>query len=89
MNTWKIFKKFYELFEGFITQYLKDSKDHKDSVYYFLSRMLIIISISRGKSEQFLKSSSREFIKFSPKLLLKLLFCNILPSYIMCKLPFL
>ena len=40
MNTWKIFKKFYELFEGFITNYLKDSKDHKDSVYYFLNKFL-------------------------------------------------
>ena len=40
MNTWKIFKKFYELFEGFITIYLKDSKDHKDSVYYFLYKFL-------------------------------------------------
>ena len=40
MNTWKIFKKFYELFEGIITIYLKDSKDHKDSVYYFLYKFL-------------------------------------------------
>ena len=40
MNNWKIFKKFYELFEGFITTYLLDSKDDKDSIHYFLYRFL-------------------------------------------------
>ena len=40
MNNWKIFKKFYELFEGFITEYLSDSKSNEDSIYYFLYRFL-------------------------------------------------
>ena len=57
MNTWKIFKKFYELFEGFITNYLKDSKDNKDSVYYFLYKFLQYDSDS--KFEEIIKERAK------------------------------
>ena len=66
MNTWKIFKKFYELFEGFITQYLKDSKDHKDSVYYFLYKFLQYDSSSNF--EEIIKKRARAINKIIYKL---------------------
>lgn len=66
MNTWKIFKKFYELFEGFITQYLKDSKDHKDSVYYFLYKFLQYDSSSNF--EEIIKRRARAINKIIYKL---------------------
>ena len=57
MNTWKSFTKFYELFEGFITNYLKDSKDNKDSVYYFLYKFLQYDSDS--KFEEIIKERAK------------------------------
>ena len=66
MNTWKIFKKFYELFEGIITNYLKDSKDHKDSVYYFLYKFLQYDSSSNF--EEIIKRRARAVYKIINKL---------------------
>jgi hypothetical protein len=66
MNTWKIFKKFYELFEGFITTYLKDSKDHKDSVYYFLYKFLQYDSSSNF--EEIIKKRAKAINKIINKL---------------------
>jgi len=40
MNNWKIFKLFYELFEGFIVNYLPNDKNGKDNIYYFLYNFL-------------------------------------------------
>ena len=66
MNTWKIFKKFYELFEGFITFYLKDSKEHEDSVYYFLYKFLQYDSSSNF--EEIIKRRARAINKIINKL---------------------
>ena len=66
MNTWKIFKKFYELFEGFITNYLRDSKDHKDSVYYFLYEFLQYDSSSDFK--EIIKRRAKSVCKIIDKL---------------------
>ena len=66
MNTWKIFKKFYELFEGIITNYLKDSKDHKDSVYYFLYKFLQYDSSSNF--EEIIKRRARAVHKIINKI---------------------
>ena len=65
MNTWKIFKKFYELFEGFITFYLKDSKEHEDSVYYFLYKFLQYDSSSNF--EEIIKRRARAINKIINK----------------------
>ena len=46
MNNWKIFKLFYELFEGFITNYLSNSKNNEDSIYYFLYKFFQYDSLS-------------------------------------------
>ena len=39
-NNWKIFKYFYRLFEGLITEYLKNEPDLEEKIYIFLYKFL-------------------------------------------------
>ena len=52
--------------EGFITNYLRDSKDHKDSVYYFLYEFLQYDSSSDFK--EIIKRRAKSVCKIIDKL---------------------
>ena len=66
MNTWGIFRKFYELFEGFINIYLKDSKDHKDIAFNFLYEFLAYGS--NNKTDEIIKRRAKAIYDIINKL---------------------
>ena len=47
MKNWKIFKLFYKLFEGFITEYTPENKEGKNNIYNFLYNFLQYDSSSK------------------------------------------